>query len=206
VTESEVAARDYVAALGSEAAIDTLDRFEALLTAENQRQNLVAEASLSEVWRRHIADSAQLLGHVPRETPDWLDLGSGAGFPGLIVAILRPGIEVVLVESRKRRIEWLEQVIGALGIDNAAVIGLPLERISTRSFAAISARAFAPLNRLIVLASRFSTTETVWTLPKGRSAQDELAQLTGWRHMFHVEQSCTDSTAGIIVGRLLGKG
>jgi 16S rRNA (guanine527-N7)-methyltransferase len=71
-------------------ALGRLDRLVAMLVEENRRQNLVSEASLAEVWRRHIADSAQLLRHAPN-SPDgmWLDLGTGAGFPGLVVAILQ---------------------------------------------------------------------------------------------------------------------
>ena len=177
-----------------------------LLREENGRQNLVSQASLDEVWRRHIADSAQLLSHVPRETcGPWLDLGTGAGFPGLVIAALRPEVEVLLVESRARRIEWLERARLALRLDRVTVIGSRLELVEARKVRTISARAFAPLPRLIDLSARFSTAETVWLLPKGRSAQQELDELSGWAHMFHVEQSLTDPDAGIIVGTLTAR-
>ena len=175
-----------------------------LLAEENARQNLVSASSLDEVWRRHVADSGQLLGHVSRETSSpWLDLGTGAGFPGLVIAALLPETEVLLVESRARRIEWLERATLALGLTNARVIGLPLERVPKQKVRVISARAFAPLPKLLRLAARFSTSDTVWLLPKGRSAAQELSELTGWENVFHVEQSLTDADAGIIVGRLL---
>lgn len=177
-----------------------------LLGEENGRQNLVSAASLAEVWRRHIADSAQLLRHVPRETSGpWLDLGTGAGFPGLVVAALRPECEVLLVESRKRRVEWLERARIAMDLAAVTVIGARVELVETRKVRTISARAFAPLPRLIELSARFSTAETVWLLPKGRSAQQELDELTGWAHKFHVEHSLTDAEAGVIVGTLAGK-
>lgn len=177
-----------------------------LLGEENGRQNLVSAASLAEVWRRHIADSAQLLRHVPRETSGpWLDLGTGAGFPGLVVAALRPECEVLLVESRKRRVEWLERARIAMDLAAVTVIGARLELVETRKVRTISARAFAPLPRLIELSARFSTAETVWLLPKGRSAQQELDELTGWAHKFHVEPSLTDPEAGVIVGTLTGR-
>ena len=70
----------------------------------------------------------------------------------------------------------------------------------------ISARAFAPLDRLVALSARFSTDATQWLLPKGRSAREELQALTGWRHNFRVERSLTDAHSGIICGQLLGKG
>lgn len=187
-------------------AAERLELLVALLREENQQQNLVAAASLPQVWQRHVVDSAQLLPHVPRETSGpWLDLGTGAGFPGLVVAALRPECEVVMVESRKRRIEWLERARIAMGLERAVVVGSRLELIQTRPFRVISARAFAPLERLAELSARFSTKDTVYLLPKGRSAKQELDELRGWHHMFHVEQSLTDPEAGVIVGHLLGK-
>jgi 16S rRNA (guanine527-N7)-methyltransferase len=134
-----------------------------------------------------------------------LDLGTGAGFPGLVIAALRPECEVVMVESRARRIEWLERACSELGLGRARVEGSRLELVETFPVRVISARAFAPLDKLLALSARFSTSETIWLLPKGRSARDELASLTGWKHMFHVEQSLTDSAAGVIVGKLAGK-
>lgn len=205
-TEEE--ARGLLAALPEWDALaaDRITRLIAMLAEENQRQNLVAAATLPLVWQRHIADSAQLLPHVPRETPGaWLDLGTGAGFPGLVIAALRPDWEVVMVESRGRRVEWLERACQALGLDRARVVGLRLELVESRPYTVISARAFAPLARLLELSARFSTKDTLYLLPKGRSAQQELSELTGWNHLFHVEQSLTDSDAGVIVGRLLGK-
>lgn len=188
------------------AARERLELLVQLLAEENAVQNLVSAASLAEVWRRHIADSAQLLVHVPRETGSpWLDLGTGAGFPGLVIAALRPDTEVLMVESRARRIDWLERARIAMGLDLARVIGARLEQVPSRSVRAISARAFAPLPRLLELSARFSTADTLWLLPKGRSAAQELSELHGWRHMFHVEQSLTDAEAGVILGTLDGK-
>jgi 16S rRNA (guanine527-N7)-methyltransferase len=178
----------------------------ALLVEENQQQNLVSAASLDEVWRRHIADSAQLLRHVSHETSSpWLDLGTGAGFPGLVVAALRPDCCVTMVESRGRRVEWLERARAAMGLNNAQIAGLTVEKLPAQQFWVISARAFAPLPKLLDLSARLSTTETVWLLPKGRSALQELEALTGWTHLFHVEQSLTDPDAGVIVGQLQGR-
>lgn len=204
---NEEGAKAWVAALpeADALAMDRLERLITMLAVENRKQNLVSASSLDEVWRRHIADSAQLVAHVPRGTSPWLDLGTGAGFPGLVVAVLRPQAEVVMVESRKRRIEWLEQILTELGLDQARVVGSRLEAVETFSAAVISARAFAQLDPLLALSARFSTSDTTWLLPKGRSAAQELQELVGWRHVFHVKQSLTDADAGIIVGRLLGR-
>jgi len=213
---SEQEAKAFVAAL-PEADPVAMERFERLITLlveENQQQNLVSAASLDSVWQRHIADSAQLLTHVPRETwstrPSeqeasvWLDLGTGAGFPGLAVACLLPEVPVVMVESRARRVEWLNHAAEVLGLHQAKVIGQRLELVPDFPAAVISARAFAPLEKLLRISARFSTRATQWLLPKGRSARQELQELRGWNHMFHVEQSLTDADAGIIVGTLTG--
>lgn len=208
VLTSDDAARGWLASLpGVDAvAMARLERLVALLIDENTRQNLVSAGSLEHVWLRHIADSAQLLVHVSHETPGpWVDLGSGAGFPGLVIAALRPECEVVLVESRTRRIEWLTRAAGALGLDRVKVAGARLETIEPFRAGVISARAFAPLDRLLDLSARFSTSDTIWLLPKGRSARDEVTQLQGWSHTFHVEHSLTDAEAGVIVGQVSGR-
>ena len=85
---------------------ERLEAFAALVREESQRQNLIAASTLDHIWARHIVDSAQLLRFDPDPERPWLDLGSGPGFPGLIVAALRPG-KVVLVEERKLRCEFL---------------------------------------------------------------------------------------------------
>ena len=208
ILETESQARDWLVNLPEvdDAAMARLETLVGLLAEENQRQNLVSATSLEAVWLRHIVDSAQLLPHVPRGTgKPWLDLGTGAGFPGLVIAALRPECEVLMVESRARRIEWLDRARIAMGLDRARVLGQRLELVETREVGVISARAFAPLARLLELSARFSTGDTTWLLPKGRSAQQELDDLRNWRHVFHVEQSLTDPQAGIIVGTLAGR-
>jgi 16S rRNA (guanine527-N7)-methyltransferase len=210
VITTEDEAREWLRALPEcdAVAMERLELLVAMLAEENKRQNLVSAASLDQVWLRHIVDSAQLLPHVPRETSTpWMDLGTGAGFPGLVIAALRPECEVVMVESRARRIEWLDRARIAMGLTRASIAGQRLELVESRQAAVISARAFAPLDKLLTLSARFSTSDTVFLLPKGRSAGQELQDLRKWRHVFHVEQSLTDPQAGIIVGTLAdGKG
>lgn len=203
----EVQARDWLRQLPgyNRAAEERLELLVTMLAVENTRQNLVSAASLAAVWRRHIVDSAQLLTHVSRETSPWLDMGTGAGFPGLVIATLLPEIEVLMVESRARRFEWLQRAASAMGLERVRVIGSPLERVPEQKVRVISARAFAPLPKLLRLAERFSTSDTLWLLPKGRSAAQELSVLSGWENMFHVEQSLTDADAGIIAGHLMGR-
>lgn len=199
---SQEEARAFCAARCDAAAMERFATFIDMLASENERQNLVSNASLADAWTRHLADSVQLLDHVPRETSTWLDLGTGAGFPGLVVAMARPNLEVILVESRKRRVEWLEQVCRHFSLTKCRVIGARLETIESCPTSVISARAFAPLEKLLRLSARFSTPSTTWLLPKGRSAAQELKeQSQAIQAMFHVEQSATDPEAAIIIGQ-----
>jgi len=200
--DSEAAARQFCAQRTDAAGIERLERFAALLGEENEQQNLVSAASLAMVWQRHFADSLQLLDRVSRETSPWLDLGSGAGIPGLVLACAQPNTAMVLVESRKRRVDWLVRAAGELGLDKCRVIGARLEKVESFPAGLITARAFAPLGKLLHLSARFSTQDTTWLLPKGRSAAQELSeQPDAVRALFHVEQSQTDPEGGILIGR-----
>ena len=199
---TEAAARDWIGATFAPSADQwaRLERFAAMLVAESAQQNLIAASTIPILWVRHMADSAQLLALDRNRDGVWLDLGSGPGLPGLVVALLseRP---MMLVESRKRRCDFLRAVVGELALAHVAVIEAPLERVETCAAATISARAFAPLDKLIDMSARFSTESTRWLLPKGRNAVKELALLPqAWQNLFHVEQSRTDADSQILVG------
>lgn len=176
-----------------------LSAFVGLLEIENQAQNLVSRGTIGSVWARHILDSAQLI-RFASPGGEWLDLGTGAGFPGLIVGLLGPG-PVTLVEERRKRADFLTRAVSLLGLeDKAQVHCAKIERLPHRKFDVISARAFAPLGRLFELSHSFSTTKTVWILPKGRNARSELeAVQASWQGEFRLEPSITDTDAQIIV-------
>jgi 16S rRNA (guanine527-N7)-methyltransferase len=183
--------------------IEKLEVFSHLVIAESRNQNLISAATVDQIWARHIVDSAQLapLMESAEEGP-CLDLGSGAGFPGIVLALTtnRP---LILVESRRKRIDFLTNLLEKLDISgNAIVFGGRLELYFAQPVAVITARAFAPLSKLFDLAQRFSHNETVWLLPKGRSAREELENIGhSWQGVFHVEQSITDPESSIIVAR-----
>lgn len=197
----EDAAKVWLADLGvSRETHERLDQFVALLREESARQNLVSAASLDQVYARHIVDSVQLWQLAPA-AKSWLDLGSGAGLPGLILAILSDA-PVTLVESRRLRAEWLQRAAETLRLGNVRVEAARLELVKSYPVAVITARAFAPLPKLFALAHRFSTEETLWILPKGRSAAEELASIAAtWHGQFHMEPSITDPDSAIIVAR-----
>ncbi len=181
--------------------VEKLSAFKEMVIAETAHQNLIGAGSIQHFWARHIVDSAQLLLHSGEAAPDglWLDLGTGAGFPGMIIALLRPG-PIMFVESRRKRIDFLCSAVEQLGLTNARVAGARLEMMEIVPAAVISARAFAPLPKLLEVAHRFSGKETIWVLPKGRTAHEELETVRrSWQGVFHVKQSVTDPDAAIIV-------
>jgi 16S rRNA (guanine527-N7)-methyltransferase len=188
---------------------ETLERLEAfkhLLHRENERQNLVSKASLEHVWERHFLDSAQLVRFAPADARCWLDLGSGAGFPGLLVPLWHRA-DAILVEMRRLRAEFLHLAASVLGVeDRVEILCSKLEALPSRRADVISARAFAPLPKLLALAERFSGPETVWILPKGRSAKSELeAARSSWQGDFRLEPSLTDVDSHIVVARRVGR-
>ena len=200
--QTEEEAREFIKALAGEGAVEKLEKLATLLTAENKSQNLVSQASMQHVWTRHFADSAQIVRFASNPKGRWLDLGSGAGFPGLVVAICCPDALVTLVESRKRRVDWLARMKNVLDLANCVIEGRRLELVETSQADVITARAFAPLAKLVGFAHRFSHKDTIWILPKGRSAGEEIAKMPrAVAKMFHVEQSLTDRDAKIIVGQ-----
>jgi 16S rRNA (guanine527-N7)-methyltransferase len=183
-----------------------LERFVTLLSAESARQNLIAASTLPTIWSRHIVDSAQLLTLAPPRR-SWIDLGSGAGFPGLIIAVLSEA-EVTLVDSRRKRVEFLREAAELLAVQHRTMLRCSrVETLEDAQYDAISARAFAPLDRLLPLAARFARPDTIWLLPKGKSAISELeAVRRSWQGAFRVEPSVTDPDAAIIVARQVKPG
>ncbi|CUS46323.1 MAG: 16S rRNA (guanine(527)-N(7))-methyltransferase RsmG [Pseudomonadota bacterium] len=175
--------------------------FARLLIDESARQNLIAPSTLESIWSRHIVDSAQLIGLAAGNEGDWLDIGSGAGFPGLVVAALTER-RTVLVEPRKRRVEFLQAAAETLGIaSRVSVIAGKVESVS-EPVAVISARAVAQLNALLASAVQCSRRKTLWILPKGRTAREEVAVAEQtWHGVFHVEQSITDPESLIVLAK-----
>jgi 16S rRNA (guanine527-N7)-methyltransferase len=176
-----------------------LQAFVDFLKHENEVQNLVSRQTLEQVWVRHIVDSAQLLRFADGPG-SWLDLGTGAGFPGLILALLHPG-PVTMVEARKLRVDFLLRAADVLGLPSTTrIVCSKVERLEDGTFDMISARAFAPLPRLLDLGERFGSTSTRWVLPKGKSAKSELEDArASWQGDFRLEPSLTDPDARIIV-------
>jgi 16S rRNA (guanine527-N7)-methyltransferase len=149
-----------------------LEAYAALLVEWSQRINLVGRSTLVDPWRRHFLDSAQLLPLMPQDARSLVDLGSGAGFPGLVLAILGvPGVE--LIEADRRKASFLRE---AARITGAAVIlrACRIEAVAPHSADVVTARGCAPLDRLLPLAERFMGPQTTCLFLKGAQAEEEL--------------------------------
>ena len=200
--DRELGLESLPAILGADVPRETqerLERYVALLVEENERQNLVAESTIKDIWVRHIADSAQIVRFVPRPDSSWLDIGSGAGLPGIVVALLTEG-PMTLVEPRKLRAEFLRRTADSLGLAHRVTINAAKAERIGGAFDVITARAVASLDVLLRISLHLSTDKTRWLFLKGKSAQSELDDARGkWQGVFRLEPSRTDSEAAIIV-------
>lgn len=163
---------------------ETLDRLEAyvtLLREWNTRQNLVSKSSLDDVWRRHVWDSAQLVALLPKSIKTLVDLGSGAGFPGLVLAALCPDIKVTLIDSIAKKCRFLAEAARALQVE-VDIRNTRIEAGPREGFDAVTARACAPLELLLGYASRFQKPDTVNLFLKGQDVEAELKEATkSWK-------------------------
>jgi 16S rRNA (guanine527-N7)-methyltransferase len=188
-------------AAGRPVSRETFDRIAAYaerLREESARQNLVSKASLEALWQRHILDSAQLVRFEPFGGASWVDIGAGAGLPGIVITCIVDG-PVTLVEPRRLRADFLSELVRLLGL-SATVKQTKAERI-TGHFDVITGRAVAALPNFLSMCDHLSTRKTVWALPKGRTAESELAEAKRtWQGDFRVEPSVTDADSRIIVG------
>ncbi len=209
VVSDDVRGRALVAA-SAHVSRETLAKLD-VLTDELARwqaiKNLVGQSTLNQVWTRHIADSLQLLDHI--EQPGaWLDLGSGGGFPGLVVAIVRTARRdgpTHLVESNGRKCAFLRHICRLLELD-AVVHEGRIEKVLPKleqAFCVVSARALAPLTALIGWSNELLRRGALGIFPKGQDVENELHEAaTSWVFTADVRQSLTDRDARIVLVRM----
>ena len=177
---------------------EKVEAFVAMLREENERQNLIARSTLETLWDRHLIDSAQLMRFGAAEGGRWVDVGSGAGFPGIVLSILA-GKSMMLVEPRKLRADFLQRCIEQLDLPNSEVFPHKVERLQG-SFDVVTARAVAPVDRLFAMTLHLAHGGTRWILPKGRNGAKELADARrAWQGRFRTEASITDPEAVVLV-------
>ena len=201
--ESKILDPEEFAAL-SHVSRETLARLKIhadMLVDWNVRHNLVSAASLADVWRRHFWDSAQLVPYVPNAALSLVDLGSGAGFPGLVIAEIlrdRPGFRVVLYETTAKKCRFLEAVALRLNLAIEVRQGR-IEDAAPEIFDVVTARACAPLVKLLAYTQRFWGKESKALLLKGQNVEVELTEShKSWRMETMRHQSRSDPSGVIL--------
>ncbi len=173
----EYTAIDFAQEVGvARETVSRLSTYVDLLWERNLQLNLVAASTLPHVWHRHLLDSAQLLALIPPSAQTIVDLGSGAGFPGMVLAIMlsdRPGLRVHLIESIGKKCRFLEEVAKATAAP-VEVHCARAEALAGLKADVVTARAVAPLDRLLQLASPFFRDDTIGLFLKGKSLPAEL--------------------------------
>jgi 16S rRNA (guanine527-N7)-methyltransferase len=157
----------------SELQLDNLRNFVGLLLAENQNRNLIGKSTIDNIWQRHILDSAQLIKFIEKTAKKFVDLGSGAGFPGLILSII--GIkEMNLVEKSYRKCEFL-RLARKYSSNKILVHNRKIEEIEGKQFDCVLSRALAPLEILINYANNLLVDKSKYSLfLKGRNYKQEI--------------------------------
>ena len=192
---------EFAAATGvSRETLARLKAYVGLLTDWNARHNLVSKASLDDVWRRHVWDSAQLVPLIPREARTLADMGSGAGFPGLVLAaMLQDRIKITLFEATRKKAEFLQVVADRLGLP----VQISNQRIESTpkgpTFDVVTARACAGLTQLLDYAQHFAGPTTICLFLKGQTVGVELTEARKiWRMKVRQHPSLT-SPFGVVL-------
>ena len=183
-------------------ATERLQIFVGLLAKWNAAINLVSPASLAEVWTRHVADSAQVLDVAPIRSARWLDMGSGAGFPGIVIALITADtpnpVEMTLVESDRRKAAFLSTVSRETGVP-MIIQAARIEAVAPQNADTVSARALAPLVRLCSFAERHLAPHGAALFLKGGHYDAEIAEARRtWSFALDIRRSITDP-AGVVL-------
>ncbi len=169
--------------------ICALKSYQSLLIEWQAKFNLVSNASLSDAWNRHFLDSVQLYDYIPKTAEKLIDLGSGAGFPGLVISIMAknrmPYLNVTLVESIKKKTLFLNAVKESLGLD-VRIENQRIESLAPEKYDVITSRALSSLSKLLDYAHPFCRKNTLCVFPKGRSYEEELCEAHK-KHSFDCE-------------------
>ena len=177
--------------------LERLKRYAALLEKWNRRINLVGRGTIGDLWRRHMLDSAQLLPLIPEDAESVVDLGSGAGFPGLVLAIC--GVKNVhLIEADRKKSAFLREVAREVGVD-ITVHNRRIEEVVSFQADIVTSRALAPLSKLLDMAAPFTKKHSILLFLKGRDVDRELTE-AGKKWNMRVDRipSRTDPDATIL--------
>jgi len=176
--------------------------YETLLTKWNEKINLVSKNTLVDIWERHFLDSGQIIKHVEVSGKRWVDVGSGAGFPGLVVALLlrdrKIDCDLVVVEKNSKKVFFLNEVIRKLNL-SVEVVNDKIDNLEPLNADILTARAFSELNNLIEIAFRHRKKEGICLFLKGENYRMELDKtLNYWFFDYDIIDSLSSSSGKII--------
>ena len=179
--------------------------FRLLVEKWNPAINLISKSQIVELWDRHILDSAQLIKFCPVNTERWSDLGSGGGFPGIVIAILAenlyPNLQITLVESDRRKSVFLGQAARELNL-KVRIEATRIEALAPLKSQIVSARALASLRELLPLVHRHIAAGGIAIFPKGLNAQQEIADARiEWSFKVEEHISLTSNEARVLILR-----
>ncbi len=183
--------------------IEQLKTYQSLLNEWQQKFNLVSNSSLSDAWNRHFLDSLQLMQYLPNQAETLVDFGSGAGFPGMVIAIASkdrtPYLKVTLVESIKKKTLYLNEVASQTSTD-VEIINGRIENIKNRKFDVITSRAMTNLSDLLKYALPFCHQKTVCIFPKGQNYAQELKEAhKQWKFKCQIQPSDFSAEGKILI-------
>lgn len=187
-----------LAKIVSRETIEKLETYHHLLLKWQDKINLISPNTVKQAWERHFIDSLQLYNHLPSTEIDLVDIGSGAGFPGLVLATM--GVQhVTLIESDRRKCIFLKEVVRALDLPNVVVLNKRIEQVEDIKADVVTARALASLNQLIEWSQAFLKPETVLIFPKGQQFEEEIKSCHLPENVkINIFDSVTDDQAKII--------
>ena len=168
------------------------------LVKNNSHTNLVGKTTLIEPWRTHILDSLQLLPFIENKTSSILDMGSGAGLPGIVLAIAGYS-NVTLVDSNGKKINFLQQISQKLNLKINIILNR-LEKINNYKFDIITSRALSSLDKLLSYSQNFIKTNTVLIFLKGKTVNDEIITAKKkWSFSFEIYSSESDIRGCVLI-------
>ena len=186
---------------------DLLRLYYDMLISWNKKINLVSRKSIKTSWNRHFLDSAQLWLYLPQKANKWLDFGSGAGFPGLVIAFiskeLKPDLKIVLVEKNKKKALFLNEVVNKIGL-NVEILSNNVELIRPQRADVITSRAFGKLDHLLKISYKHQNKDTTALFPKGINFTEEIIiSKKKWSYELERIKNIIDSNSFILKIRKL---
>ena len=193
------AAMDRLGVVVSRETVGRLARYIELLERWQRRINLVGGSTLADAWRRHMLDSAQLVPLLPSDARSLVDLGTGAGFPGLVLAAHRPDLAVRLIEADARKAAFLHEVARMLGLGNVTISIGRIEQLPASPHDVVTSRALAPLGQLCTWAAPWLASTGICLFHKGARHLDELTEArNGWMIEAEIVASASDGNGVIL--------